>query len=582
MHTFRKTSSLYTQVSQSQTHNDMRLIEKLLKSPIDNLELGNPQTSPVRRTSFTEGSKEAKRVILINSIIHTASTFLAFMELKSIKDIRNTGFGAGPNAGLGISLTLLLAVWVAAGALNKMANYYKYISRATGEYDYDWLTKETRIEAGKLSLFYDTNIGTTPKLHYLTLVQKKKDIHVEIASLAEIENELKRELLDNKFTLTVESSKKLKTLIARYPDHLPKLNADTPFVPTENALPDYWFFPLCCISQLPSTSAGFLLGYLMMNSIGVGIFTALINWMINIINTMPAIANQYAKEHRMGRIEDQPFTSIILNSIVLGFLKNIIPVCLSMTMFASLSFNTILPTLMSTSYGPVTWGIIPGLTLFPHSTSTFLSFILFALKKLNLNKKITLNNDLVAFRHPALKGLAEFLGFRYTTLSFPLILGYSPATVAKQMAIGNALSAFFILLIPSFDVVIGFLEFVAKEAAPLPTAILTAIVLFAAFIGAFLGAESQRAIYEECAKVRQKQLIRNGSLIPTSQNGRSSAIEHNTQEDLIVQSASENIGGPYIIEPSSGNTVQMKMTHFFAQANSDHRTGKLSINLSNI
>ena len=566
-------------------NSEEALVVKLLQSfEEDNLELGNARTSTVGRTQFTEGSSKAKQVILINSIIHTASTFLAFMALKSMKDVRDKGFGAGANAGLGISLTLLLAIWVGAALLNRLANYYKYIERATGAYDIPWLASDTLIEPGTLYLFYDT-ADNPPALHYLIRVEKakslicatQKNIHVDIASLANISASLKNEL--DALNLSVAGSVELKTLIAQYPDHLPKLNADTPFVPTENAPPDYWFFPLCCISQLPSISSGFLLGYLMMGSIGVGIFTALINWMVNIINTMPAIANRYGKEHGMGRIEDQPFTSIILNRIVLGFLKNIIPFGLAMTMLASLSVNTIIPTLMNTSLGPVTWGLIPGLLLLPHTTSTFLSFILFALKKLNLSARINLNNDLVAFKNPVLKGLAEILGFRYTTISLPLLLGQSPATVAKEMAIGNALGAFGLILIPSFDVVMGFLEFVAEEATPLPTTILTAVVLAAALTGAILGAESQRAIYEKCAEARQKQLIRNGSIIKIQQNMGSSDVEKNNNEQLVVCPASKNLGSSFYMQNTSRSAlIPMNLATFFNQAQTD--SGKLYINLS--
>ena len=147
------------------------------------------------------------------------------------------------------------------------------------------------------------------------------------------------------------------------------------------------------------------------------------------------------------------------------------------------------------------------------------------------------------------------------------------------MAIGNALGAFGLILIPSFDVVMGFLEFVAEEATPLPTTILTAVVLAAALTGAILGAESQRAIYEKCAEARQKQLIRNGSIIKIQQNMGSSDVEKNNNEQLVVCPASKNLGSSFYMQNTSRSAlIPMNLATFFNQAQTD--SGKLYINLS--
>ena len=572
------------------------------------LEYGNAHTRPIGRTQFTEGSFEAKFTINLHSCLHTTSTFLAFMMLKMMKNIRAHGFGSGENAGLGIALALLLNIWAIAGTLNRQANYYKNIERLTGEYDIDWLTLNSNLAFGTLYLFYDEN-----KLHYLIRVETEKkfdtcsqtvwnkakslmgadqkDVYFEIVSLENITEALKIELLNLSIDaqngiklISLVGSRELKELIAQYPHHLPKKNADSKLVPTKNAPPDYWFFPLCASSQLPSASSGFLLGYLSTNSVGAGIVTALFNWIINIINTMPAIANRYGKENNLGRIEDQPFTSIVLNWFVLGCLKNIIPFGLSLSMLMSLSFNSIIPTMINTSHGSITWGLIPGLLLFPHMTSTFLSFILFALKKLNLSIPLTLHNDLVNSEYRIGKLSAELLGWRYTTISLPLLLGCSPETVAKQMAVGNALGAFGLLFIPSFDVVIAFLEFVAEEATPVPTAILTTFVLVSALIGAILSAKSQLAIYEKCANFRQQELMLNNSSTtqpnPTASNGN----DNNNQ--AIVCYASREKNGPLIQIPnpvtSSPNRfifVKMPESSFFNHL--EIRDQKAHINLSN-
>lgn len=488
----------------------------------EDVELGHRARTPVARTPFTEGSSEAWSTIASNSIFHTASTPLAFMQLRIIKDLP-----------IGVSFFILLGIWAGATGLSSWANYYKYIERSTPEFALEYIEdfRDITPKPGTLYFFNVTDgegNGNNNGLHYLIYVEVNKKVRYDIKNVenafhVELKNLIKVRAFNQ---LKQAQSKTIKSTVEL--NHVPRIMADADYVPGKRR--DYWFFLLCCLSELPSASAGTILGYASAmgqsesNRILAAAILGGLNYIKNLLCDLPIIANAYGKNEKldnMGPIAIQPGAWLIINAGVLLLLRNVAPAFLAFTTWAALSNDSILPS-------PI--GFIIGLLLFPYIASSFLLFTMLALQKLNLQKglrdsvydsffqrllfnksaiesSLGLEHSLANWKNPVAQFLGEILGGRFSTVSMPLqCFGWSPQQTATSLATMKAIGDFALIFGPTFDVVASFLSFFFNNTADGAKLPLTFVLLALGFSASVLGAITQWPNFVECCELRKNAL----------------------------------------------------------------------------
>lgn len=519
------------------------------------------------RTPFTQWSKNARYTIVSNSIFHTASTPLALMQLKLMHELEleKSGF-------------ILLLAWTIAASLSGWANYYKYIERSTPEFGLEYQHNfDFTPEPGTL-YFFDVTDGSGPGnnngLHYLIYTLEKEKIRYDIKSVEnKFDEELKERIRNKHFDqLTKINSETIKSTVEL--NHLPKLMADANFMPGERQ--DYYFFPLCLLSQLPAMPSGAILGYTVMagqpesNKITAAVVFALLNYVKNILCDMPIIANAYGKSEtlgNMGPIATQPGTRLVINAAVLLFLRNIAPALLAVTTLVSLAGDSVIPS-------PA--GLIISVILFPFITSSFLVFTMLALNKLNLQQglkdssrdstiqkvlfnrsaitnSLGLEHSLAQYENRIAKILGEIFGGGFI-MSIPLKAGWWPQTVASVMTFMKALGDLALIFDPTFEVAKNFLAFFFNHAADKAKAPLIIILLAIGACACILGAIAQWPNFVECGEIRQKELELDNSRNSISSNHSSDhLIDHDKSEGVEIYLASAS---PTYAMKNSGDTIR--------------------------
>lgn len=493
-------------------------------------------------TPFTVGSKNAWATVLISSGLHNSPTPLFLMEFRAFSTYSSSSF------------LLLLTAWLGAASLNAWTNYYKYTLRLTPEFGLALQQGSSQDHPRTAGTLYFSPPDYTDKsgscLRYAIHAEEANGSAKGDSGELCVTEDLRDKLTSGDFRrLSTADSSALKSAIKKsYPQHKPKLQPDRPFIPGTRI--DAWFFLKCVCSTFPTAAAGALLGYTITSGskkIPAAVLLALMNWCKNLFLDMPVVAAAYGVSPEQGNLApliEQPGAWWVLNTLVLGFLKNIAP-CLSSLLVASgaLTLTPIIPL-----------NVLMALTLFVYAESTFLIFMLYVLKNLNIQKTVTeheapnswytrirnhifstnavatmlpvLHNSFAvelpfsceqptwdqasAWRQSAAWVMGELLGFRATTVSLPLSLGVSAQTVAHSLATMSALSNLVLLYQPTTQVAQTFLQYFWGNTVTPLTALAVTVCLFALEgYGAIMSARSQWPNFHAYVNIREQELKRN-------------------------------------------------------------------------